>query len=257
MNKYFTAMASIACLFATSCANKNAETSNDSENQYMVGAYADYRALDDEDRQLFESTYTHKAKLTPQSVATQVVAGTNCRFICTDDSKNVVRVVIFKPLPNQGEPKVSSIEPETEYDKIIASVKKGIEEGWQAQTPEDLGVSYIYQYKSPSMGFTKKDINDDGIQELLMGDSMEDSYAIYDIFTYDTEAGKAKHVFCGGERDRCIFNGSGVIFRSGSNSASDSFTKYYKIEDGELIELKDAAVQEDLQIVNLEPFKKQ
>lgn len=56
-------------------------------------------------------TYTHKSKLTPQSVATQVVAGTNYKFICTDDSENVVKVVIFKPLPDQGEPKVLSIEP--------------------------------------------------------------------------------------------------------------------------------------------------
>jgi hypothetical protein len=256
MKRYLLAVISIACLFATSCTNKNIKANNDSENQYIVGAYADYRSLDDEDRQLFASTYTHKSKLTPQSVATQVVAGTNYKFICTDDSENVVKVVIFKPLPDQGEPKVLSIEPETEYDEIIASVKKGLGDGWQSKTPEDLGVSYIYQYKSPSMGYAKKDINEDGIYELILGDSMSDNYAIYDIFTYDTVAGKVKHIFCGGERDRCVFNGSGVICRSGSNSASDSFTKYYKIEDGELMELKDTGVQEDLLIIDLEPFKK-
>ena len=254
--KYLLTIASIACLCITSCANKNVETNNESENQYMVGAYADYRSLNNEDRQLFESTYSHKAKLTPQSVATQVVAGTNYKYICTNDSDKVIKVVIFKPLPNQGEPKVSSIEPVTEYDDIIASVKKGLEDGRQTNTPEDLGVCYIYQYKSPSMGFAKKDIDNDGTEELLLGDSIEDGYEIYDIFTYDTETGKVNHIFCGGERDRCVFNGSGVIIRSGSNSASDSFTKYYMIQAGEIVELKEAAVQEDLQIIELEPFKK-
>lgn len=225
MKKYIYAIACMAFMGLTSCSNKPVETHvAEADSTYMVGAYADFRALSDEDKQLFETVYAHQGKLTPQSVATQVVAGTNYKFICTDEGGEVVKVVVFKPLPNQGEPKVSSIEPVAEYESIITAIRN-----------EDYtGVSPIYQYKSPTRGFAKADINDDGILELLLGDSQD---AYYDIFTYDAAEGKVKHVFCGGERDRVQFTGSWAIVREGSNSASDSFTKFYRLQNSELVEV--------------------
>lgn len=252
MKKYLLAIASIAVVCFTSCnVNKNTESNGETDNRFMAGAYADFRSITDDEMQLFRSAYPHKANLKPQSVATQVVAGTNYKFICTDNSDNVIKVIVFKPLPNHGEPRVTSIEPQSEYDEIVASVKKGFEDEWQEKSPEDIGVSYIYHYRSPSMGFAKTDVNEDGIQELLLGDSMD---AFYDIFTYDAEEGKVIHVFSGGERDRIRFNGSWVIIRDGSNSASDSFTKYYRLEANELVELKDQAINEDLQEIPLKAF---
>lgn len=254
MKKYLFLIASIAFVSLTSCSNKQGLVNVEPDNKYIVGAYADYRSLSDEERQLFDSAYSHQAKLTPQSVATQVVAGTNCKFICTDASEKVVEVVIFKPLPNQGELKVSSIEPISGYEDIISSIRKGFEDEWQTKSPEEIGVSYIYQYRSPSMGFVKADINGDGILELLLGDSMD---AFYDIFTYDAEEGIVKHVFCGGERDKVKFNGSWVISREGSNSASDSFTIYYRLMNNELVEVKEEGINDDLLDLPFEPFDKE
>ena len=107
-----------------SCTNKGAEAYTASNKKYLCGAYAGNRALTEEDIQVFKSAYNYKLKMTPQSVSTQVVAGTNYKFICTDESDNVVEVMIFKPLPNQGKAKVSSIKTVSGQDtpEIVATI---------------------------------------------------------------------------------------------------------------------------------------
>ena len=52
-------------------------------------------------------------------MATQVVAGTNYRFVCKAREKGRrgkrfdAVIVIYKPLPGQGEPRITSIERST------------------------------------------------------------------------------------------------------------------------------------------------
>lgn len=86
------------------------------DERYMTGAYGDYHELDDEAKQLFADTYDDTLVLTPQSVATQVVAGLNYRFVCTDPEGQVVRVVIYQPLPGQGPARVTHVEREGETE---------------------------------------------------------------------------------------------------------------------------------------------
>ena len=83
-----------------------------------VGGYTRQRSLTADERQLFEQVVdidgtTYK----PRSVATQVVAGTNYRFVCKardDGGKRYDAViVIYKPLPGQGEAHITSIERTT------------------------------------------------------------------------------------------------------------------------------------------------
>lgn len=63
------------------------------------GGYTDYHALADEDVALFANVYNAEPALTPYAVATQVVAGTNYRFLCRDAAKQEYVVTIFVPLP--------------------------------------------------------------------------------------------------------------------------------------------------------------
>lgn len=255
MKKYI--IASILTVCFSSCTHMNVSTSKDVKNKYMVGAYSNNRELQAEDIKVFETTYSFGAKLKPQSVATQVVAGLNYSFICTNDSDKAVKIVIFKPLPNQGEAKISSIVPVTEYEDIISFVKRGYADKWQSISPEDIDVSYIYRYSSPSMGYAIMDINDDGIHELLLGDTPDEGhYEIYDVFTYDVNTGHVKHVASGGERDRYTLNGEGVLIRNSSNSAFDSSTKYYRLNGDTLEEIKENGINEDLKIIKLETFSK-
>lgn len=84
----------------------------------VVGGYTKQRRLSDEEKLLFESVAQEVAgvKYTPMNVSTQVVAGTNYRFLCKGKSperggeKFYAVITIHKPLPQQGEPRIISIE---------------------------------------------------------------------------------------------------------------------------------------------------
>lgn len=83
-----------------------------------VGGYTDQRRLSDEERALFDEAVGPAGDIVykPMSVATQVVAGTNYRFVCKarETKKHGKRfdavIVVYKPLPGQGEPRITSIE---------------------------------------------------------------------------------------------------------------------------------------------------
>jgi len=78
--------------------------------EVMTGAYSEERELSSEEQALFKSTYKGEVELTPCSVSAQVVAGMNYAFTCKDKDGNRYKVVIYKPLPGQGEPEVTSVE---------------------------------------------------------------------------------------------------------------------------------------------------
>ena len=69
---------------------------------YMTGGYTQQRSLTKQDKQLFKNTYKGKEKLTPVSVGTQVVNGTNYKFVCKDKHGRQVTVIIYQTLPHQG-----------------------------------------------------------------------------------------------------------------------------------------------------------
>lgn len=75
----------------------------------VVGGYTDYRELSYEDKALFAKAYKGDIKLTPQSVATQVVAGLKYKFVCKDGSGKKYLVTIFQNL--SGETEVMGVSP--------------------------------------------------------------------------------------------------------------------------------------------------
>lgn len=87
------------------------EAAQDNVERFMTGAYTGYRELTEEEKDLFRDTYKGDEKLDPMSVATQVVAGINYRFACTDQNDGEYVVTIYKPLPGHGDPSVTSVEP--------------------------------------------------------------------------------------------------------------------------------------------------
>lgn len=81
------------------CLSKNG---NKHQNPQVAGGYTQQRKLTTKDKQLFKSTYIGKEKLTPISVSTQVVNGTNYKFICKNKYGKQVTVIIYQSLPHHG-----------------------------------------------------------------------------------------------------------------------------------------------------------
>lgn len=72
----------------------------------MCGAYSEQRKPTEEEVAMFNGVMTEQG-YTPNTVATQVVAGLNYRFYCTAPDGADCIVTIYKPL--QGAPSLSSI----------------------------------------------------------------------------------------------------------------------------------------------------
>lgn len=85
------------------------------ENQNVAGGWTPNRPLEDEDLKVFEQAFSGfvGVKYTPLEVSTQIVAGTNYRFICRAETMTATPVIfhaevcIFKPL--QGDPCITQI----------------------------------------------------------------------------------------------------------------------------------------------------
>ena len=104
------------------CKTKECSTTENTtvvkNNKKLVGGYAAQRDVTPEDSTFFEGVIAKSGssiQYTAQTVSKQVVAGTNYKFICeandpATNTKYSVEIVIYKPLPNQGDAKISSIE---------------------------------------------------------------------------------------------------------------------------------------------------
>ena len=115
------------------------------------------------------------------------------------------------------------------YEKLIQVIKQGFSDGFETVTTEEIGISYVFNYRSETQGYCYMDLDYDGINELLLGENGEGAWdnVIYDIFTM--KDGKLIHVIGGGERERyyLIDKEAGVLANEGSGGAANSFFGYY------------------------------
>lgn len=141
------------------------------------------------------------------------------------------------------------------YSDIISYIVEGYQDHWDEGTPEDLGLSDVYGYCSPEMGFSKKDIDGDGIDELVIGENIDDGpTTVYDIYSINMKDGSLFHPVRGGERDRFYILSDGTVIEEGSNSAFDSFSRAFYVKDGELKEVNRAYSPKDFTRIELDRF---
>lgn len=127
------------------------------------------------------------------------------------------------------------------YTELIEYIKVGFENNFTTVTTDDLEISFVYNYRSNTMGYCFMDLNNDGIEELLLGDSGVWSSTIYDIFTMEND--KLVHVLSGGERDRYYLTNKGtcVLANESSVGAALSYYEYYNYSNSNL-ELIEAVI---------------
>ena len=109
----------LLCLPLVLCAcGGNGESGAKGDDTEIVGGYSKPRKLTKDEKALFEEAVQglEGVEYKPLNVATQVVAGTNYRFICRgrETARKGKRfdavIVVYKPLPGQGEPRVTSVD---------------------------------------------------------------------------------------------------------------------------------------------------
>ena len=110
-------IAILAAILLTACGGPAKRTEKQQEKTILCGGYTQQRPLEASERELFRQVTADMTGVsyTPESVGTQVVAGTNYRFVCK--AKTVTpnpetyraEVIVFKPLPGQGEAKITKI----------------------------------------------------------------------------------------------------------------------------------------------------
>ncbi len=118
--KYCLLLFMSSCIMISCSAQQNSTQTIESESinmeekqtQFLCGGYTTQRELTHEDSLFFENVVsnTEYKDLTPQSVATQVVAGINFHFVCSDKNNKKINVIIYKPLPGQGEATITKVE---------------------------------------------------------------------------------------------------------------------------------------------------
>ena len=88
-------------------------STTDTKKAGLVGAYGNYEKVTAEEATLFDEAikaYDTALRLKPKKVCKQVVAGLNYQFLCVDAAKKEHTVIISKPRPGQGDPRVTSID---------------------------------------------------------------------------------------------------------------------------------------------------
>lgn len=108
----------ILAFFAIAALTAGCGNGGNGGDNAVVGGYTRQRSITDDEREMFDRAVAEIGDIEykPRSVATQVVAGTNYRFVCKarETAKGGKRfdavIVIYKPLPGQGDPRITSIE---------------------------------------------------------------------------------------------------------------------------------------------------
>lgn len=133
------------------------------------------------------------------------------------------------------QPAGTAIDPA--YAEIIEKYKTGISQGWGMQEYAAAGLCYLFGYYSDTSqpGYTLLDVNNDGVEELLIGEaSLPSGYKgmFYEMYTINE--GQITLVASSQERNRYYLCTGNEIGNEGSGGAFNSSYAYYRLEGGGL-----------------------
>ena len=121
------------------------------------------------------------------------------------------------------------------YKNELQNIITAIDEKWDANKLEEENLSTMYVVINDGngnaldkVGYAYKDLNIDGIEELVIGETGSNSDGvIYDIYTMVDR--KPQHVISGWDRNRYYSYEGGLIVNDYSNGANESGTNVYSL----------------------------
>ncbi len=186
-------------------------------------------------------------KYTKEEVDIIIKARCNTVNLTADDPKEDI---LSKPEPEKDYLDYSSFysediqtQADTEadyglYSDYIEALKEYLinaekSEVWEFDE-EKTGISYEFAYdaKHGEAGYFEKDIDGDGVKELLICANCADETMIYSIFTI--RSGRIYRVCKGGGRNRFYLCDNGKIANEGSSGAECTSWEYFDYRDGRL-----------------------
>lgn len=131
-----------------------------------------------------------------------------------------------------------------EYDEIIRQYYMGRDSNWSMNEFREKNLCYLAGREmggAEDLGYCLMDINEDGIDELIIGTAGEHAYTGMFFDLYTIVAGQRVLVISSGQRDRYYVSEDHTIANEGSGGARNSFWAYYNLVSGQL-ELKEGVV---------------
>ena len=119
------------------------------------------------------------------------------------------------------------------YGEVIQTLVTAVEENWEPDQLEAAGLSVMYRARSATgeagrIGYTYRDLDSDGIEELLIGENAEGDWKgiIFDVYTMVDR--KIAHVVSGWDRNRyfLVSDGALLINEYSSGAFESGWTVY-------------------------------
>ena len=145
----------------------------------------------------------------------------------------------------------------TAYESIIAQYRTALKDNWDGQKLSDAELNLMIGDIDPkTVGYTVKDLDGNGIPELVIGTISGDNFygkLILVLYTMNKD-GDAIQVFSSADRNRYYYADNNRFANLGSSSAFDSFVTTLKLEGEELIDMTFTTKPKNYVQINLTPI---
>lgn len=141
------------------------------------------------------------------------------------------------------------------YTELLDRVAQGIRDDWSHESVDDLGVSEAFKrVQNLNLGWLRKDINEDGTEELLFGAITEEGEPspIYDIYTMLD--GEIIHPATGREINYWLLMWDGTLVNEFTSNGWDRYRTPYGFFNGKLVQTVRQTDSGDFVWLPFQPF---